>query len=846
MAQIKLNVELNSEKAKKGIEVLKENIKSLTKDLENVTPNKDLTKQIKALADYYKTVVKAGQQAVNVRNKEQLAAIKLETAQKKLNILTEKEIQASEKSKKARTDAAIAEEKLAQAIAKTSKALSKNTEETKENNEAVKKGSQSVMDMAKKFLKWQLAATIVMQPLNALKSLLMSIVNIQIQSEEKAIELEKVLPEMLISRKEMISDINGLAYQTGRNFEEATEIAINFARAGYEYNDVLLLTRAGLLAMNVAELDATQASEGLISVLTQFNLGATHAIDVIDKLNEVSNNYPVSAEKLIKALQRTGSAAANANLTIDQTIGLITALSKATGRSGENLGTAVNSLIQYSSKNSALDTFAGLSKESSNVVSQYRAGAASILDVWRQVSREINSLSAEQADMLDAYFNTADGSDLKQQLSSELAGVYDELGGVYDTANTFRKNYFIALLKNIETVDDAAKKALGSSGSALKENEKYMASFTAKLNQLKAVWHELANDDNGVLSFLKSIVSIATTTLEIEKIMSGLHKEARTWAQDTFTNLFGNETAGHWVGAFLTDLIDPKAALNDVATFLEKATDEIGDYFNLSFKEIKGIADEEENVVVETDKWVNSLEHARAITDDVVKSFQEYRKELKETNDLEEKKLAVIEAQKALEDARSQTNVRVFNARTGLFEYQANIKDVQSAEEQLLQAQTELEESAYAQIEKDIEQGNLTNAGILALLADMAPRLAPDSTFSDTVKSFLKKTYNVDIDQPEQYIPAPSSGIELSNNEFAKLILEKGLWGAVNDMMTKKYVYANSLPGAITGGAGIINQTKNQSNTTNNNYTVNGIPISEQSAGSKTMREIFREMELVP
>lgn len=387
------------------------------------------------------------------------------------------------------------------------------------NNTESTKGSLS--DIVKGFLKFQIAAKVVMIPLQALTKAWQELNETVQKTEDAVIALQRVLPAGSASDKDVSARLYGLARQYGQTFENVSEIATNFARTGMDWAETIKATEAALLALNVAELDSTEASDGLIAIMTQFGMTASDLTGIVDKLNKTADNFPVTSEKLLLALQRTGSAASNANLSLDQTIGLVTALSKATGRSGENLGTAINSLIQYSSKNTALDTFAGLSSNASDVVGKYRAGAASILDVWRAVSKEIQNISSEQADMLDAYFNTADGSDLKTQLSEELSGVYDELGGVYDTANTFRKNYFIALLKNIDTVDEAIKTSSDALGYSQEENEKYLDTYTAKVNSLKAAWQDLLNNE-AFLDFKKGLVDVGNFLVKALQWTGGL------------------------------------------------------------------------------------------------------------------------------------------------------------------------------------------------------------------------------------------------------------------------------------------------------------------------------------
>lgn len=568
MAKILLTIQADN-KATASVQALNKEVQVLSKTLSSISVNKNLTAQINALTKHYTALANAHakvtantnkqaiadekssqQQAITAKKVAEAAAAqaRLEKAQQKTIATTEqlqkkfanllstvKSLKSSypqgtfdkmEQSVRANLQAAKDGTKsvddLGEAYDTLSTKVAVAKAETDKVTTAVVKSGDSIGALAKKFFLWQVTATLVMQPLRLIQNALSSINETLVKTEDAVIALQRVLPSGSASDDEISSKVYDIAQRYGQTFENVSQIATNFARTGMSWADTIKATEAAVLALNVAELDAEEATTGLIAILSQFELGASDLEGVIDKLNKTADNFPVTTEKILAALQRTGSAASNANLTLDQTIALITALSKATGRSGENIGTALNSLIQYSSKASALDTFAGLSKESADVVAQFRQGGATILDVWRQVSKEIQNLKSEQADLLDSYFATDDGEALKDALDGELQDIYTELGGVYDTANTFRKNYFIALLGSMDTVEQAMGTLGDAAGYSQTENEKYLNTYTAKLNSLQAKWQDIANDEQGLLGIKKDFVDLGSDLLDIIQGVGGL------------------------------------------------------------------------------------------------------------------------------------------------------------------------------------------------------------------------------------------------------------------------------------------------------------------------------------
>lgn len=335
------------------------------------------------------------------------------------------------------------------------------------------------------------------------------------ETEDAVVSLQRVLNDDTISQSRISDELYDIAIEYGRTFDEVSEVTQQFVQAGNNWTDSVELTRGTMLALNTAELDVTQSTEGLIAIMAQWNLEAEDYADVIDKINITADDFAVTSEKIVAALQRSSSSAKNANISLEETIGIITALAEATGRSGEHIGTALNSLIVYTSKSSALETFAEVGSDTmKKVVSDYQRGAVSIYDVWKQLSKEIQRLTQEQQ---EALFDTSDFQDLAEELQTSI-------GEIYGAAGTYRQNPFIALLNDIETAEEAVKGMADAEGYSLQENEKYMESLTASWNQLKSVLAELAVQagEAGLLDFLKILTSAGITVAELTKSLGGV------------------------------------------------------------------------------------------------------------------------------------------------------------------------------------------------------------------------------------------------------------------------------------------------------------------------------------
>ena len=517
MAKIILNVDLNSAPAKEQLKSLQNAIQSIATTLSNVKADKNLTAQINALTKNYTALANAAQKVTKTNNQNAISEEKL--AREK------------EKTRKATAQANLSEEKLNQTRKKA-------TVETEKQTTATKKNTDVQIQSNSAFLKSQIRLAAYSTAVNLLKSAFTSLNQTLVQTEDAVIALQRVLPEGSATDSQIADDLYNMAQSYGQAFDGVQQATQNFAKAGLDYEDSLKATEAALVAVNVAELDVTQATEGMIAIMTQFGYTANDLMDIVDMLNKVGDQYAVSSDKLLTALQRTGSTAANANLSLEETIGLVTALSEATGRSGENIGTAVNSLIQYTRKASSLDVFAQLSDSAAQAVEDFRLGGADILDVWREVAASISSMSAEQENLLNEWLATDEMQSLTQELHDELGDIFETTQQVYGTANTYRQNYFIALLKNMDTVMEATQTAQNAQGYSQAENEKYMQTYTAQVTALTAQWQNLVSEEQGFLDFKKDLVSIGSTVLDVIELFGGLRNTIFTVSAALFT-VFG-------------------------------------------------------------------------------------------------------------------------------------------------------------------------------------------------------------------------------------------------------------------------------------------------------------------
>lgn len=375
---------------------------------------------------------------------------------------------------------------------------------------------QNFVNKISESAKWQIANSL----LDTFQQSIGNVLGTITDTEDAVIELRRVLSDAPLASG--ISDeLYQIAYDFGQTFENVQEVAVRFAQTGLGWEEVVDATRTTMLGLNTAELEVTTATEGLIAVMAQFGIKANELESVIDKINITADSFPVTSEKIVAALQRAGGTAHAFNMTLEETIGTITTLAAQTGRSGENIGTALNSLIIFTNKTENLKLFSGLSTEMDNVVKKFQAGSASVIDIWSQLSKEIKKLSKEQE---DALFDSSAYEEFASQFEAEAAEYAGTIQQIYGTAGAYRRNYLTVLLQDMDRVEEVMDVMTDSFSYSVRENETAMEAFSKQWNQLVVSAQELAVQfgELGFLDLSKSIVNAGSEVLKFTKNIGGL------------------------------------------------------------------------------------------------------------------------------------------------------------------------------------------------------------------------------------------------------------------------------------------------------------------------------------
>jgi TP901 family phage tail tape measure protein len=162
--------------------------------------------------------------------------------------------------------------------------------------------------------------------------------------ESQTAKLNQVFRGVGGTATDLADDVVQLAAAYGRSSREAMESAVAWSRLGLNRAEVNEAVRTSLMAANVAELTAAQATQKLSGIMLAYNLRAKDLGSVLGQLNQVSNTFSVRNADLLEGLSRTAAFARQARLPFAELVGLLGATVGATGQSGANIGNAIKSI----------------------------------------------------------------------------------------------------------------------------------------------------------------------------------------------------------------------------------------------------------------------------------------------------------------------------------------------------------------------------------------------------------------------------------------------------------------------------------------------------------------------
>ena len=276
-----------------------------------------------------------------------------------------------------------------------------------------------------------------------------------------------------------------------------------FAKAGYKdmSEDMAELATKTQL---VGDVTSSIANQFLLSADAAFKFeGNVTALNtVLDKANEIENNYATSIQKMAEGFPIVANVASMANMSIDQLIAMLGTITAVTQESGTKAATAARALI--------LNIIGDTETELEDGITWTKEEIESLNQVLWTYSEE--AMKAAQAtgsivNPMEAVAGLAKAYKEGVLTQAELAQIESDLGG------KLRTNQLDALIKNYDMYAAMLDKVANSAGSADKEVDIMLTSWDAKAKILNNTWTKFIADTVDS-NWAKSLLDTLTWLIE--------------------------------------------------------------------------------------------------------------------------------------------------------------------------------------------------------------------------------------------------------------------------------------------------------------------------------------------
>lgn len=315
--------------------------------------------------------------------------------------------------------------------------------------------------------------------------------------------LKKVTNETESAYSSFLSSASSQARELGASISDVIDSTAEWSRLGYTLDESQELAKWSTVLSNIGDgIDsASDAASYLVSILKGFRMEADEVEHVVNVLNSVGNNEPISESGIAEALVRSASALSAAGNSFEESVSLISAANSVL-QDPDTVGTTLKTISMYlrASKTDA-EAFGVSVDDMASSVSELRS--------------ELKSLTGVDI-MKDAA-----GTEFKStyQILKEISAVWDKLTDV-SKANVTEmlggkrnSNAVLSVIEQFSIAEKSMEDAANSSNSAMTEQERMMDSIEGRLKRLNASFEKFSND---VLSsdLVKFFVTLATKIVD--------------------------------------------------------------------------------------------------------------------------------------------------------------------------------------------------------------------------------------------------------------------------------------------------------------------------------------------
>lgn len=279
------------------------------------------------------------------------------------------------------------------------------------------------------------------------------------------IEVENTLTEINtllgLSSKQLGAFGVGLltaANTAGVSFANASKAAQEFARQGLSAEETIKRTSDALTLARLSGVDFGEAVSSLTAIVNSFKNEALTTTEVVERLAEVDAKFAITASGIAEALKRVGSSAEDANVTLNQTIALITAAQQVTGRGEAIIGNAFKTIFTRVQRPQVLADL-----ESIGVLTRNAAGdILPVVDILKNLAETYETLSSSEKSFVSENVASVYQINTLKAVLGDLGSGFSFYNQALRTAETSTGSANQRLLELNETLSSKLTKSLNS------------------------------------------------------------------------------------------------------------------------------------------------------------------------------------------------------------------------------------------------------------------------------------------------------------------------------------------------------------------------------------------------
>lgn len=315
------------------------------------------------------------------------------------------------------------------------------------------------------------------------------------RSFTEALETMKAVDDEMVTIRKVtgattaeLDKIEKQAYDTASAYGVAADEYLNgvanFSRAGYG-EQASALAELATKTQIVGDTNAETAQQFLLSVDAAYKYQGSiqQLTKVLDGANELDNRYATSISKIAEGLGKVAPIAAQAHVGVDELTAAIGTITAVTQRSGTEASTALRALFLNIIGDTKTEIDEGVTWTTGEI-----AGLRDVIKIYAKDAYEAAKATGEVIDPMKAI------GGLAQSMKDGLLTEQKLMEMVSDIGGKLRTSQLLALIQNWDMYQSMLSDFTDAAGSADKEVENALDSWTRKTEILHNKWTQFVNN----------------------------------------------------------------------------------------------------------------------------------------------------------------------------------------------------------------------------------------------------------------------------------------------------------------------------------------------------------------